>query len=218
MSETIIENGEIKKVNEPSQNESMKVKEKVVTNIKNSLSLPSVSEPYFVESDNWVDNACVTIEWYEHPFRARSSMLVLRNWKNWLEVFLRYNKKRKEYNAPGWGWNEGESPKNAAIRETQEECFFNVKKVEHCNCLLEYNDFVYDWVKEHVREEDKWRYWYYSEVYVSQYDSEYEGEVDEMDKDYIWSEWRWYPFDEVKGDILKEYKDAIEVYLKNEMK
>jgi hypothetical protein len=51
MSETIIENGEIKKVNEPSQNES-KVKEKVVTNIKNSLSLPSVSEPYFVKSDN----------------------------------------------------------------------------------------------------------------------------------------------------------------------
>ena len=175
---------------------------------------PKVSEPYYIDSDDWVTNACVKIDWYEHPFRARSSMLVLRKWENWLEVFMRYNKKSGEYNAPGGGWDKRESPKNAAIREAQEECSFNTKEVEHCGYLLEYSDIVQDWVKEHVPEKN-WRYGYYSEVYVSQYDWEFNGDVDERDKDSIGYEWKWYPFDEIKNNISKEYKQYIEKYLKN---
>ncbi|MBR6289274.1 MAG: NUDIX domain-containing protein [Acholeplasmatales bacterium] len=173
----------------------------------------NISNVRFITALDGSINACLDIEGYDHPFRARSSMLILRfeNYKP--KIYLKYGEDDKEYHAPGGGWNEGESSMDAAIREAKEECFMNVSDVKYEGTRLEYYEEVRQWVKDNVPDEDKWWYGYYSEIFVGKYESDYSGNVDSMDKDPFINSGEWYDFEEIKSKIYPEYAQAVENYL-----
>lgn len=176
---------------------------------------PVISKPYFIKAKDNSINACVTIDGYDKPFRGRSSMLILKYEDGDWKVFLsKDNEKNHEYHAPGGGWNQGEDPKDAAIREAQEECYMNVDNVKRMGFLMEVHDKVADWVKENVSDPKDWWYNYYSEIYVGTYESKFNGEVRDEDKDQIANSGKWYNFEEIKEDLTpKEYAEAIEDYI-----
>ena len=175
-----------------------------------------VERRWGVISKNNAYNCCVKIKGYPKPMRARSAMLILRKNNNKYEALFRYSKEDDEFNAPGGGWNENEDPMDAAIREAKEEVRINVTDVEYCGHLIEYHTEVKDWVKDNVDDENDWWYGYFSEIFVGLYDSKFTGFVDEMDKDSMIKEAKWYPVKELlKKDskLNKEYQCAILKYI-----
>lgn len=191
-------------------------------NIKNNKAIDPYDNTGLVErrwgviSKNDAYNCCVKIKGYPKPMRARSSMLILRKNNNKYEVLFKYNKDDDEFSAPGGGWNENEDPMDAAIREAKEEVRINVTNVEYCGNLIEYHTEVKDWVKDNVDDENDWWYGYFSEIFVGLYDSKFTGFVDEMDRDSMIKEAKWYPVKELlKNDskLNKEYQSAILKYI-----
>ena len=76
-------------------------------------------------------------------------------------------KNTDDYGVPGGGWNKGETPEHAAIRELHEETLSKVKNVKRMGTLIEYHNKAKDWVKEHVYDRKDWWYGYYSAVFES---------------------------------------------------
>ncbi len=184
---------------------------------KSDSSLPSVSKPWFITSDDGVDNACVSINGYDKPFRARSSMLIVKLGDDgkWQVFLSKDNEVNHEYHAPGGGWNKGESAEDAAKREAKEEVYMNVTNVKPEGFLIEYHDEVQPWVKDHVKDSKDWWYGYYSAIFVGQYDSKFTGKVEDIDKDQMANSAKWYKFEDIKENLTpKEYVDAIENYIR----
>ena len=180
---------------------------KALQNIHESIEA-DISNLWFVKSDDGANNACINVKGYNRPFRARSSMLIIDQ----DSVFLKKNKDGS-YSAPGGGWEPNETPERAAIREAQEEARINVKNVLKCGTLIEYSPVVQDWVKNHVHDSSKWWYGYYSVIFVGQYDSRYNGNIKDIDKDDMLTKGQWYPISEVIDKLNKEYAEAIKFYL-----
>ena len=177
------------------------------------VTFDNISEPWFVTSDDGAVNCCISVPGYEHCMRGRSSMLILKKEDTW-KVFIR--KAGDSYNAPGGGWDKGETPMDAAIREAREEVRIEVSNVRRMGTLIEYDNFVLDWVKEHVKDEKDWWYGYYSAVFVGLYAGEYTGEVKEMDRDSIGYEGDWYDIEDAAKGMAKEYNVAIKRYIEEE--
>ena len=172
-----------------------------------------VSKPWFITAKDGSINACVSIRNYAKPMRARSSMLVIRQQNGKTYVFLKKNKDGS-YSAPGGGWNKSETPMDAAIRETQEECRMNVDRVRYCGDLIEYYpDEIRDWVKENVPNKADWWWGYYSRIYVGFYASKFTGHINKEDLDDIGKEGKFYSFDDVVYSLPAPYADAIDKYL-----
>ena len=167
-------------------------------------------------STDGVYNCCIKVKGYERSMRARSSMIILRKFGNIWKAFLRKNLEENDYNAPGGGWNENESPKDAAIREAREEVRMNVTRVKHMGSMIEYHTYCQQWVIDHVpNEEDRW-YGYFSEIFVGLYDSEYKGDIEDIDKDSMIYQAKWYKVDDLlskKSILNNNYKEAIANYL-----
>ena len=174
-----------------------------------------IEKRWGIIGDNGVYNCCVKIKGYPKPMRGRSSMIILRKFGKTWKAFLRKNLEEKDYNAPGGGWDENESPKDAAIREAREEVRMNVTRVKHMGCMIEYHTEVKKWVAEHIPKKDWW-YGYFSEIFVGLYDSEYKGNIEDVDKDSMIYQAKWYKVDDLlsKESILNNnYKEAISNYL-----
>lgn len=172
-----------------------------------------VSKPWFIKASDNSINACVKIKGYDKPFRARSSMLIIKDIDTEPKVYFSYSDKDKEYHAPGGGWNKKEEPMRAAMREAKEECHINVKIVKPFGERLEYYDEVRDWVKDHVDNPDDYWYGYYSKIFVGQFGSKYNGHVNDEDEDPEINSGKFYNFEDIKDKIYPEYKKAIEDYL-----
>lgn len=187
--------------------------------IEESNKIEEVSEPYFIRSKDGVDNACVNIRNYSKPFRARSSMIILRKQGNKVYVYLRKNKgdeikRNGKYSVPGGGWEKGERPIDAAIREAQEEARINVDEVRFCGTLLEYHDTVAKWVKDNVENPNDWWYGYYSKIYVGFYAGKFNGHIDERDKETEFiKDADFYAYEDVILDLPGPYADAIDMYI-----
>lgn len=181
--------------------------------LKESEDSDRVSKPWFIKASDNSINACVKIKGYDKPFRARSSMLIIKDIDTVPKVYFSYSDKDKEYHAPGGGWNEKEEPMKAAMREAKEECHMNVKIVKPFGERLEYYDEVRDWVKDHVDNHDDWWYGYYSKIFVGQFGSEYNGHVNDEDEDPEINSGKFYNFEDIKDKIYPEYRKAIEDYL-----
>lgn len=112
--------------------------------------------------------------------RLRASMLVLKN----DEILLAEDPDRPgDYSLPGGGFEPDETPVDAAIRETQEEVYINVKNARDTGYdYCEQHDEVMPWVKKNVPKR-KWWYNYYTCLVIADYDSEYTGKVDKADQD-----------------------------------
>ena len=175
----------------------------------------TIERRWGIYADDESYNCCVMVKGYLKPMRGRTSLIVLKEENGKYYAFLRHNTIDHEYNAPGGGWNPDEDPKDAGIRETQEEVHINTKEVMHCGCRIEYYDEVRDWVKTHVKNEKDWWYGYYTEIYVGMYDGKYTGEVDAQDRDPIELTAKFYPVDQLDlNDLYPEYKAAIDQYIR----
>ena len=174
-----------------------------------------VQRRWGIISDNGAYNCCLKIRGYDKPMRGRSAMLILKKFGFTWKCLLNKKKEKREYEAPGGGWNEDESPKDAAIREAREEVRINVKDVKYEGHLIEYHEKVADWVKNNVDEKDWW-YGYFTEIFVGLYDSKYNGEIADTDKDEMINKAKWYSVKDLVSDksfLCKEYKNALIMYM-----
>lgn len=171
-----------------------------------------ILEKWFVKSTDGATNCCLFIRGYEKPCRGRSSMLIL---KKQLDGWYIYLAKEDRFSAPGGGWNENETPMEAAIREAKEEVRINVTDVQFSGTLIEYHEEVQDWVKQHVPDPTMWWYGYYSRIYVGMYQSQYTGKIDDIDKDNKINTSEWYKVSDIIGNpkMPREYSNAILWYI-----
>lgn len=177
-----------------------------------------ILDKWFVKTNDGATNCCLYIRGYDKPFRGRSTMLILKEQLDGWYVYL--TKENTYYSAPGGGWNENETPMEAAIRESREEVRINVSDVSYGGALIEYNDKVQDWVKQHCYNESDWWYGYYSRIYVGQYQSEFTGDIAEIDKDTKINTSEWFKVDNLIKDskMSREYINAILSYISKKVK
>lgn len=175
----------------------------------NEGAMDIITDRYNVVSDDGANNACIRVPGYLKPFRGRSTAMIFKDGK----IFAR-RLPDGEFEFPGGGWEPNENPVDAAIREAKEEARIIVKNPKFAGVYKEYYDQVRDWVKEHVDDPDKWWYGYYSVIFTLDYDSDYTGDVADIDKDIIGTEGQWWDIDEVLPYVPEEYKKAIIHYTK----
>lgn len=60
------------------------------------------------------------------------------------DIYLLSKANEDDYGVPGGGWDEGESPRDAAIRELHEETLADVEDIKQMGLLIEYHDKVKD--------------------------------------------------------------------------
>lgn len=173
-----------------------------------------ILDKWFITSDDGVDNCCIEVAGYSKPMRGRSSMIVLRRFEDGIYVCAKQNDK-DDYGVPGGGWNIDEKPKDAAIRELHEEVGIDVENVFPMGTLIEYDENdAKEWVKEHVEDPKDWWYGYYSKIFVGTYAGEWDGYVDEADKE---TGYRWISIDDAELTFPEEYFDAIQAYMREFM-
>lgn len=187
---------------------------------KKDLNGNKILDIDYIESDDGaincrikIDNTCMVNNKPQY-MRGRSAMLCL-NVRN-DQVYIICKKHKDGYSMPGGGWNKGEDPRHAAIRELHEETLSKVRNVQQCGLLIECDgskDKVQKWVKDHVANEDDWWYGYYSVVFIGIYNGKYEGTVEELDKE---EGYEWVKYEDAKPDILnKEYIPLIDKYIED---
>lgn len=168
-----------------------------------------ILDRWYVISDDGAVNCCIEVEGYDKPMRGRSSMICLKEGDD--EIYILSKANEDDYGVPGGGWDKGEDPKDAAIRELHEETLADIQNIKQMGLLIEYSDEVKDWVREHVADEISWWYGYYSVIFVGKYAGEFEGEVADEDRE---SDYKWIRFDEIKSELPIEYQKAVDNYLK----
>ena len=167
----------------------------------------NIKATWFIKSKNGANNCCVSVAGYNKPLRGRSMMIVLKKeGDEWLTMIKR--KANGDHEFPGGGWDEGETVKDAAIRELHEEAQVNVKDVKRIGTSIQFSDKDKDvamWVKLHVKKEDWW-YGYYSAVFIGLYDGEFTGKISKEDIEHTFS---WQPISKIKSKISKDLYDAV---------
>jgi 8-oxo-dGTP pyrophosphatase MutT (NUDIX family) len=137
-----------------------------------------LNKTFFYDKDK-IPNCVVSVQGYPgYKFRGKSEMIVFRG----KEIFC--EERRDICKFPGGGWDPNEKSDMAAVREVQEESLMNVKNVHYAGTYINIPNKMPSWVSENVPKEFQWN-GYYVDVYVGDYDSPYEGKVDEHDKDEI---------------------------------
>lgn len=165
---------------------------------------------YGVVDHRGIYNSCLKIQGYDKPFRGRSEILIFRNGK----LLVNFKNGQNQYYSkfPGGGWDKGEEPMEAAIREAKEEVMINVKDVKFVGTYLKYADTAAKWVRDNIPEKDWW-YGYYTMVYIGEYDSKFSGNIAEEDKDDMVKTAKWIDIDECYDKLESYHKKAINMYL-----
>lgn len=165
------------------------------------------------EIEYWInpkDKCCnAVINFKEKRTRLRAGILIVKD-----DEILLGEEAGEEgaFALPGGGLNEGETPIEAATREAQEEVYINVKNAQetgydYCECHTE----IMDWVKDNVPK-SKWWYNYYTCLIIAEYDSDFMGHVDDVDKDSTMkTSSRWYKIADVinKPSFKKQWRKAL---------
>ena len=172
-----------------------------------------IEDRFYVKATDGSTNCVLKVAGYENYMRGRSSILIFLMVDNKLCVLLKPNKDGT-YSAPGGGWDINEHPMDAAIREAREEVHMNVSNVEEAGVLIEYSDYVQDWVREHVKDQSVWWYGYYSVIFTAEYESMYNGYVASEDQDPDFeNNSDFYPISELDYSKMPvEYAEAIKSY------
>lgn len=162
-----------------------------------------IEKTYSRISNNGIANSYAKIKGYDKPMRGRSEMLVIKG----DSVLLAFNPDGT-YKIPGGGWDDNESYKDAAIRETQEEVRISVKNVRHCGQYIKNYGPVKEWVKKYVSKKDWW-YGDYTELFIGEYDGKYTGHIDEEDKDPMINKCKFYKISEIINKLKPEHRQAL---------
>lgn len=183
------------------------------------LSSNGIEEVKFLQalSDHEETHPIVKIAGIDTWLRARSEMLVLSDDM----IFLTRKKKGLcsdmadsgfIYDVPGGGWLVSEDHFTTAIRETEEEARIKTKNAIYGGAYVVIRTKAHPWVQENVPKEYIWK-GYYSEVYVSEYDGNFTGDIAERDLDPDMAEGDWYPIDDFIDLLCPVHQIAIRKYL-----
>ena len=176
-----------------------------VTVVKD-VELSDITERWSIVQKDKVEHTCIRLKNDPRVYRARSEMLVIKNG----EIFLNF-KKDGEYSLPGGGWNRGEDPVNAAIREVQEEIRVNVKNVKYGgNRIWEY-DGPTDWMIEQIAEKDWWNACFCT-MFIGEYNGSYDGFVKKEDRDEMLNTGHFYKIGNVFDKLRKPHQDILKAY------
>ena len=174
-----------------------------------------IKEVWFIKSDDNVQNCCVSVMGYAKPMRGRSSMIALKKKDGeWYALIKR--KPDGQWEFPGGGWDEGEKPMDAAIRELHEEAQVNVKNVKRLGTQIQYNSSkiaVSPWVKKHVENSDDWWYGYYSSIFIGEEDGKFTGHIEEEDYEDTFT---WKPLSFIAKKLSHKLMDSIEKHIQKE--
>ena len=172
----------------------------------------NVKSTWFIKSKNNADNCCVSVAGYNRPLRGRSMAIVLKkDGDRWVTMIKK--KPNGDHEFPGGGWDKGETPKDAAIRELHEEAQVNIKDVKRIGTSIQFSDKEKDvalWVKHNVDKKDWW-YGYYSAVFIGLYDGKFTGKISEEDIEHTF---KWQPIDKIKNKINKDLYDSVVEFTK----
>ena len=170
---------------------------------------PKVLKTWGVVDHFDIYNACVKVEGYDKPFRGRSEILIIKGDK----VFISFRKlsPRGKYDLPGGGWDPNENHMDSAIREAKEEVRMNVTDVKPAGAYVEYSDVPARWVMANIPKKDWW-YGYYTEVYIGNYSSKYDGFINEHDKDQMINTGKWYKIKDIYKKLLPVHQKAIDEF------
>ena len=176
--------------------------EKIICNVDR----PSISDVVFVNPTG-IDNAIIMVNGYYARYRAE--MIV--NKDNKFYSYISHNR----VVFPGGSVDRKDSdPINAAVRETQEEARINTKNVRYIGNYVIVLDKPKEWVAKKIPKEYQWKA-YYSEVYISDYDSKYTGKVakDDVDNDMM-NLGKWHTIGELRKYANKTQLEAMKLSLK----
>jgi ribosomal protein S18 acetylase RimI-like enzyme len=164
---------------------------------------PEIVETYGFKSSNNIYNVNVKIKGFNKWLRGRSELLVIKDNK----IYLKKDSK-KGYSIPGGGWEENEDHNLSAIRETNEEAKIKVKNVNYVCSYAAYFP-PKDWVKERISEENWW-YGEYIELYIGEYDGEFKGKIEDIDKSDYMASGKFYDIKSVYKDLIPQHQKAID--------
>lgn len=143
--------------------------------------------------------------------RIRAALLVIDTENN--RILL--SKESGHLALPGGGLDKGETLKQAAVREAEEEVRVTVQNAKYTHCdYVQTADEVTDWVKEHVPEEHWW-YNYFTCLVLAEYTGVYSGEIEKQDKDFeMMNTAEWYNISEIckDKDFKEPWKEALKKF------
>jgi 8-oxo-dGTP pyrophosphatase MutT (NUDIX family) len=175
----------------------------------------NIKKQWFITSDDGAKNCCISVSGYQKPLRGRSILVVLKNDNDkWYALIKR--KINGAYEFPGGGWDKGETPEKAAVRECHEEAQAKSKNIKRIGTMIEYKQKesqVSLWVRQHVANKNDWWYGYYSAIFIGMYDGKFNGYISEEDRE---DTFEWKTLDFIKTKIPKKFQDAIADYINKE--
>ena len=179
------------------------------TNTMSGNEFPEFETTRIVRDINGVASTLVTTASEKYIMRARSEVLILKDDKIFIDL-----KKDGKYSFPGGGWNPGESPMDATIRETREEVRINVRDLKPCGTQIGKYDKIEDWMKEKYKKSDWWE-GFYCTSFIGQYDGTYTGYVRPEDEDDMIKSGSFVEIKEVYPILSDFHKEAIRSYFKD---
>lgn len=165
----------------------------------------------YVRSNDGTTSTLVTTKKKNYIMRARSEVLILKDDK----IFINF-KKDGGYSFPGGGWNEGENPIDAAIREAQEEVRIIVKDLKPCGIQTGKYKTIKDWVKKKYKKSDWWE-GYYCTTFIGQFDGTYTGYIKPEDEDDMLKTGAFRDIKEIYPMLSEYHKNIILEYFKNNL-
>jgi len=154
---------------------------------------------------------------YGKQLRIRVENIVFRNGKI-LARKLDHKKYGTDYDLPGGGVNSARTFPAQAHKETQEEALVNSTKPIYTGIKYMVN-FKGNYPTWHIKKLHPYGIKYEGSitfVYVSDYISDFEGKIREIDKDDFYKTAKWYNPSELK--LRKEHLDAVRFYVAEKSK
>lgn len=168
---------------------------------------PITPEKIFGFYNNGIYNSIAVID--GKNYRNRVECLIFKNGK----IFLAKDRYGK-FIIPGGSAEDGISNIDQVANECKEEARICIKNIIDTNIsyITHYeNGRIPNYVKSL---EHQWIGWY-STVFVAEFDTKYKGYIRDCDKDKRYLSGRFYNIPDVINDLREEWKDAINVYFKN---
>ena len=158
--------------------------------------------------DGYIWNSIIRFPRDEHVYRCRVETIILKDRKY---IFMK--RKDGRYFLPGGSTEKHVSDKMQAINECHEEANMNLKNLLDTNIFYKEVTGYPRWAQELQINKIQWD-GKYTHIFAAEYDSEFNGDIEDIDKDDFMLSGSWYPISECLKFLREEHKEALEKYLK----
>lgn len=171
-------------------------------------------KPYQIEKEagfenNGCYNSIVYLKGISEPMRGRAEIVIFRG----DTIFLDKKDKEMPYEFPGGSFEKKERDHSkTAIRESREEVRINCRNVKYVDSYCRVMKEPHEWVKKNIPKNKQWKA-YYTEIYIGEFDSYYNGKIAKADRDDMIKTAKFYKINEVYNMLRKEHRKAVDMYL-----